>query len=111
MVPFLFQLDPEGSQHHRLQRRDAPGRSPASSGPQILVSPPGNEVWAEALSIYLHPQSHQQGGTPHSSLRFLPRNARRPSVSGCAASWGHCTGKRAEVCYCISASGPRPSSR
>ena len=43
MVSFLFQLDPEGSQHHQLQRRDVPGRSPASSGPQILVSCPENE--------------------------------------------------------------------
>lgn len=37
--PQGLELDPEGSQHHRLQRRDAPGRSPASSGPQILKCP------------------------------------------------------------------------
>lgn len=37
--PEGLELDPEGSQHHRLQRRDVPGRSPASSGPQILKCP------------------------------------------------------------------------
>uniref|UniRef100_A0A8C0L7A5 Integrin subunit alpha 5 n=1 Tax=Canis lupus dingo TaxID=286419 RepID=A0A8C0L7A5_CANLU len=36
---FLLQLDPEGPQHHRLQRREAPGRGPGSSGPQILKCP------------------------------------------------------------------------
>lgn len=45
---FLFQLDPEGSQNHRLQRREAPGQSPASSWPQILVSRPANEVQAKS---------------------------------------------------------------
>ncbi|XP_040343825.1 integrin alpha-5 [Herpailurus yagouaroundi] len=34
-----LELDPEGSQHHLLQRREAPGRSPSSSGPQILKCP------------------------------------------------------------------------
>ncbi|XP_006883991.1 PREDICTED: integrin alpha-5 [Elephantulus edwardii] len=34
-----LELDPEGSQHHHLQRREAPGRSPASLGPQILKCP------------------------------------------------------------------------
>uniref|UniRef100_A0A8C0T571 Integrin subunit alpha 5 n=1 Tax=Canis lupus familiaris TaxID=9615 RepID=A0A8C0T571_CANLF len=29
----------EGPQHHRLQRREAPGRGPGSSGPQILKCP------------------------------------------------------------------------
>ncbi|NIG59277.1 integrin alpha-5 [Pontoporia blainvillei] len=38
-VHHVYELDPEGSQHHRLQRRDAPGRSAASSGPQILKCP------------------------------------------------------------------------
>ncbi|XP_065790313.1 integrin alpha-5 [Muntiacus reevesi] len=37
--PEGLELDPEGSQHHRLQRRDVTGRSPASSGPQILKCP------------------------------------------------------------------------
>lgn len=86
MVSFLFQLDPEGSQHHQLQRRDVPGRSPASSGPQILVSCPENEVWAQVLSTSVGPQSHQKGRTHGSSLLFLPRNAQRQSVSSCAAS-------------------------
>jgi hypothetical protein len=45
MISFLFQLDPEGSPHH-LQRREAPGGSSAHSGPQVLVSHSGNEVWA-----------------------------------------------------------------
>uniref|UniRef100_A0A8D0MKG9 Integrin alpha-5 n=1 Tax=Sus scrofa TaxID=9823 RepID=A0A8D0MKG9_PIG len=34
--PQGLELDPESPQHHRLQRRDAASRSPASSGPQIL---------------------------------------------------------------------------
>ncbi|XP_036155485.1 integrin alpha-5 isoform X2 [Myotis myotis] len=33
-----LELDPEGSQNHRLQRREAPGQSPAS-GPQVLKCP------------------------------------------------------------------------
>ncbi|XP_014397500.1 PREDICTED: integrin alpha-5 [Myotis brandtii] len=33
-----LELDPEASQNHRLQRREAPGQSPAS-GPQILKCP------------------------------------------------------------------------
>lgn len=111
MVSFLLQLDPEGSQHHRLQRRDVTGRSPTSSGPQILVSCPGNEVCAQVLNTSVGPQSHQKGRSHGSSLLFLPRNAQRQSVSSCAASWGHSTGKRAEVCNCISVSGPRPSFR
>ncbi|KAG3291758.1 integrin alpha-5 [Ictidomys tridecemlineatus] len=36
--PEGLELDPEGSQHH-LQRREAPGRSPASSGPRVLKCP------------------------------------------------------------------------
>lgn len=94
-VSFLFQLDPEGSQSHQLQRREAPGRSPASSGPQILVSPPGNEGWAQPLRTRLGSQSHQKGRIPGSGLLFLPRNARRRSVSGCAVSSGPSTGRRA----------------
>uniref|UniRef100_A0A5G2R957 Integrin alpha-5 n=1 Tax=Sus scrofa TaxID=9823 RepID=A0A5G2R957_PIG len=37
--PQGLELDPESPQHHRLQRRDAASRSPASSGPQILKCP------------------------------------------------------------------------
>nr|XP_003405118.1 integrin alpha-5 [Loxodonta africana] len=37
--PQGLELDPESSEHHRLQRREAPSRSPASSGPQILKCP------------------------------------------------------------------------
>ncbi|XP_023584857.1 integrin alpha-5 [Trichechus manatus latirostris] len=37
--PQGLELDPMGSQHHQLQRREAPGRTPASSGPRILKCP------------------------------------------------------------------------
>lgn len=71
-VSFLFQLDPEGSQKHKLQRREAPGQSPAS-GPQVLVSRPGNEVWAPALSTCLssHRAEFQVQASP-----FFPEMSR-----------------------------------
>ncbi|XP_004716955.2 integrin alpha-5 [Echinops telfairi] len=37
--PQGLELHPEGSQHHQLQKREAPGRSSASSGPQVLKCP------------------------------------------------------------------------
>ncbi|XP_016073485.1 PREDICTED: integrin alpha-5 [Miniopterus natalensis] len=59
-----LELDPEGSQNHRLQRREAPGHSPASSGPQILKCPEvecfrlrcelGSLHRQESLSLQLH---------------------------------------------------------
>ncbi|XP_014317295.1 integrin alpha-5 isoform X2 [Myotis lucifugus] len=58
-----LELDPEGSQNHRLQRREAPGQSPAS-GPQILKCPEaecfrlrcelGPLHRQESLSLQLH---------------------------------------------------------
>ncbi|XP_027449058.1 integrin alpha-5 [Zalophus californianus] len=55
--PQNLELDPEGSQHHRLQRREAPGRSPASSGPQILKCP---EVECFRLRCELGPLHRQE---------------------------------------------------
>uniref|UniRef100_A0A673TK83 Integrin subunit alpha 5 n=1 Tax=Suricata suricatta TaxID=37032 RepID=A0A673TK83_SURSU len=52
-----LELDPEGSQHHRLQRREAPGRSSASSGPQILKCP---EVECFRLRCELGPLHRQE---------------------------------------------------
>ncbi|XP_075863444.1 integrin alpha-5 [Microcebus murinus] len=61
--PQGLELDPEGSLHH-LQRRDAPGQSPSSSGPRILTCPEaecfrlrcelGPLHRQESLSLQLH---------------------------------------------------------
>ncbi|XP_032204371.1 integrin alpha-5 isoform X2 [Mustela erminea] len=55
--PQNLELDPEGSEHHRLQRREASGRSPASPGPQILKCP---EVECFRLRCELGPLHRQE---------------------------------------------------
>uniref|UniRef100_A0A452U3R1 Integrin subunit alpha 5 n=1 Tax=Ursus maritimus TaxID=29073 RepID=A0A452U3R1_URSMA len=55
--PQNLELDPEGSQHHQLQRREAPGRSPASPGPQVLKCP---EVECFRLRCELGPLHRQE---------------------------------------------------
>uniref|UniRef100_A0A452U3M2 Integrin subunit alpha 5 n=1 Tax=Ursus maritimus TaxID=29073 RepID=A0A452U3M2_URSMA len=50
-------LEVRGSQHHQLQRREAPGRSPASPGPQVLKCP---EVECFRLRCELGPLHRQE---------------------------------------------------